>query len=87
MNTRKSRIRIIEDDVQLRLLPSPILEDAGSIVRPAADAPAALEEMRAENPMRLSAMLFIQKAKDIVGLLRIMEAMTGLDGAWSALPN
>jgi CheY-like chemotaxis protein len=130
MRTRKARILIVEDDVQIRLLLCTILEEAGYIVRPAADAFAALEEMRAESPdvllsdlympgmsgfelltivrhqfptTRVVAMssafsgeelpteivadAFYPKATEISALLRIMEAMTGLDGAWSAFPN
>jgi CheY-like chemotaxis protein len=130
MRTRKARILIVEDDVQIRLLLCTILEEAGYIVRPAADGFAALEEMRAESPdillsdlympgmsgfellsivrhqfptTRVVAMssafsgedlpneivadAFYPKATDISGLLRIMEAMTGLDGTWSAFPN
>jgi len=130
MRTRKARILIVEDDVQIRLLLSTILEEAGYIVRPAADAFTALEEMKAESPdvllsdlympgmsgfelltivrhqfptTRVVAMssafsgeelpneivadAFYPKATDITGLLRIMEVMTGLDGAWSAFPN
>jgi CheY-like chemotaxis protein len=50
MHTRKPRILIVEDDVQIRLLLSTILEEAGYTVRPAADAFAALEEMQTESP-------------------------------------
>ena len=130
MPNGKTRVLIVEDDVQIRLLLCTILEEAGYLVRPAADGFAALEQMRAESPdvllsdlympglsgfellaivrhhfpsTRVVAMssafsgedlpneivadAFYPKATDIAGLLRIMEAMTGLDGAWSALPN
>ena|ERR1017187_1104409 len=130
MPTQKARILIVEDDVQIRLLLSTILEGAGYTVRPAADGFSALEEMRAESPdillsdlympgmsgfellsivrnqfpaTRVVAMssafsgedlpkevvadAFYPKATDIVGLLQIMEAITGLDGSQSALPN
>lgn len=130
MRTRKARILIVEDDVQVRLLLCSILEEAGYVVRPAADAFTALEEMRSESPdvllsdlympgmsafellsivrhqfptTRVVAMssafsgdelpneivadAFYPKATDTSGLLRIMEAMTGLDGTWSAFPN
>jgi CheY-like chemotaxis protein len=50
MHTRKARILIVEDDVQLRHLLCTILEQAGYMVRPAADGFAALEEMRTESP-------------------------------------
>ena len=130
MHIRKPRILLVEDDVQIRHLLCTILEEAGYMVRPAADGFAALEEMRAESPdvllsdlympglsgfellsivrqlfpaTRVVAMssafsgedlpneivadVFYPKATDIAGLLRIMEGMTGLNGAWSALPN
>jgi CheY-like chemotaxis protein len=130
MRTRRPKILIVEDDVQIRLLLCTILAEAGYMVRPAADGFAALEEMRAESPDVLLSDLympgmsgfellsivrhqfpttsvvamssafsgedlpdeivadaFYPKATDIAGLLRIMEVMTGLDGAWSAFPN
>lgn len=130
MGACKTRILIVEDDVQIRLLLCTILGEAGYAVRPAADGYTALEEMRVESPdvllsdlympgmsgfellsivrhqfptTRVVAMssaftgedlpneiiadAFYSKATDIAGLLRIMEAMTGRDGVWSALPN
>jgi CheY-like chemotaxis protein len=42
---------------------------------------------REDLPNEVVADAFYAKGTDIVGLLRIMEAMTGLDGSRSALPN
>jgi CheY-like chemotaxis protein len=130
MHTMKAKILIVDDNVQIRLLLCAILEEAGYLVRPAADGVAALEEMRVESPdlllsdlhmpgmsgfellpivrhqfpaTRVVAMssafsgedlpneiiadAFYAKGTDFVGLLRIIEVMTGFKGSRSGLPT
>ena len=50
MPDRKTRILIVEDDIQIRHLLCAVFEQCGYIVWPAKDGFAALEAMRAESP-------------------------------------
>jgi len=50
MHTQKARVLIAEDNLQIQVLLSTILEEAGYKVRLAVDGLAALEEMRTESP-------------------------------------
>jgi len=50
MHTQKARVLIAEDNLQIQVLLSAILEGAGYRVRLATDGCAALEEMRSESP-------------------------------------
>jgi CheY-like chemotaxis protein len=61
MMTRKPNIVIAEDNEQIRLLLSTILEGSGYRVRPAPDGVAALEELRAEVPDILLSDLYMPR--------------------------
>jgi CheY-like chemotaxis protein len=59
--TRKPKILLVEDDDQIRVLLSVILERSGYSVRPAPDGVVALEELRTEVPDILLSDLYMPR--------------------------